>query len=66
MRCIVVHEMFECPFQGSETYQLSELTSGADDVCLLMDRDYCSLDKCPLRKARMIKVVWERNSHDKK
>ena len=58
MRTIKVEEMFECPFQGSETYQLSERTSGVDKVCLLQDRGDCQLKGCPLKKAHTIKVIW--------
>ncbi len=60
MRIIKVEEMFECPFRGSETSQLSERTSGVDNICLLQDRGDCQLKGCPLKTANTIKVIWRK------
>ncbi len=60
-REIRVEDMYECPFKGSFTYQLSELTSGVDDVCLLQDGAGCQLKGCPLKTAKTIKVIWAKN-----
>lgn len=61
MREIIVSAMYECPFKGTESYQLSELTSGCNDVCLLLDSDDCMRDKCPLIKEGTINVTWMPN-----
>ena len=58
MKVIIVEDMYECPFKGSYEYQLSELTSAADDVCLLRSSDECIMDKCPLIKEKQITVKW--------
>ena len=58
MKEIIVEDMYECPFKGTHEYQLSELTGGCDDVCLLRDSDECEQAKCPLIKESVITVKW--------
>ncbi len=58
MKELFVKEMFECPFQYDEIYQLSELTSGVDTKCTLTDDNECTLKDCPLKHAQEIKVTW--------
>jgi len=62
MKEIIVEYMFECPFKGTVAYQLSELTSGEDIVCLLMDSDDCEEEKCPLIREEQILVKWIRGA----
>ena len=60
MKTIKVTDMYECPFKGTREYQLSELTSGIDGVCIVGGFGECELKDCPLKKEGIIKVVWAR------
>lgn len=62
MKIIKVKEMFECPFQYTEVYQLSELTSGADTMCSITKED-CYLKSCSLKKEKGFKVMWDRKEN---
>ena len=53
-----VEFMHECPFMYSETYQLSEMTGGADDMCSI-NHKYCMRKDCPLQKEGKINVIWK-------
>ena len=59
MKVIEVEEMFECPFQYSEYYKMSEYTSGADDMCAIT-KEYCCLKTCELKKEGEIKIMWKK------
>lgn len=57
MKIIVVNDMYECPFKYSESYQLSDVSSGMDTKCTILE-DECWQGSCPLKKEGEVKVIW--------
>lgn len=56
MRTIKVDDMYECPFQYNEVYQISKFSAGSDVMCSLLKAE-CWQKNCPLKKEDAIKVI---------
>lgn len=57
MKTVLVENMFECPFEYEEIYQISDVTAGSDTMCTIL-RDDCRQKNCPLKKEQQITIRW--------
>jgi len=58
MKIIEVMDMYECPFQMSETVQIGEMTWDTNYTCKIRDDKPCDWEKCPMRIHKQYRVKW--------
>ena len=58
MKIIEVEDMYECPFQIPETFQIGDMTWDTRYTCKILDGNDCEWDKCPMRIHKQYRIKW--------